>query len=122
MWLAGGVAVVVAGLVVMALAFLEDESRRALPSRRGTTTPDELRHPELPVAWRGYSRGHVDALLARAAATLDESRHYGIDHDGPEGPITREGVERSSTSAAPPSFLREELEDRGSDGTGGLDR
>lgn len=122
MWLAGGVAVVAAGVLVIALAFLEDESRRTVPSRRGTTTPDELRHPDLPVTWRGYSRGHVDALLARAATTLEESRHYGTEPDDPRGPITREGVERTSAPAAPPSFLREELEDRGSDDTGRLDR
>ncbi len=111
-----------AGVVVVALAFLEDESRRLVPSRRGTTTPDELRHPDLPIAWRGYSRGHVDALLARAATTLEESRHYGLDPDEPLGPITREGVGRAPAPAAPPSFLREELEDRGGDDTGGFDR
>lgn len=119
MWLAGGLAVVVAGVLVVVLAFLEDERRRTVPSRRGTVTPEELRGADLPVTWRGYSRGHVDALLARAATTLEEARHYGVE---PEGPITREGVETTSGPAEPPSFLREELEDRGGDDAGGLDR
>lgn len=119
MWLAGGIAVVAAGLLVIALAVAEDRGRRPRATARGTVTVDELRAPDLPTAWRGYSRGHVDALLARAARTLEEARRYG---DDPEGPITRTGVEATSTAAPPPSFLREELEDRGSDDAGGLDR
>lgn len=122
MWLVGGLAVVVAGGLLVAMAFLEDEARRVVPSRRGTTTPAELRAPDLPIAWRGYSRGHVDALLARAATTLEDSRHYGIDPDEVTGPIGREGVDRTRGPAEPPSFLREELEDRRGEGAGGLDR
>ena len=122
MWLAAGLATVAGGVLVVALAFLEDETRRALPSSRGTVTAEELRAAELPVTWRGYSQGHVDALLARAATTLEDARHYGLDPDEVTGPITREGVETTSGPAEPPSFLREELEDRGGDDTGRLDR
>ncbi len=142
MWLAGGLAVVAGGVLVVALAFLEDETRRMLPTSRGIVTAEELRAAELPVAWRGYSRGHVDALLARAATTLEDARHYGLDADEATGPITREGVDRTPGPAEPPSFLRdeldrdepdrdepepnpglgEELEDRRSDDTGRLDR
>ena len=122
MWVAGGLAVVLAGVLVMVVAFLEDDERRAVPSGRGTVTPDELRAASLPVTWRGYSRGHVEALLARVATTLEESRHYGIDPVETTGPIGRDGVETTSGPAAPPSFLREELEDRGGDDAGSLDR
>lgn len=120
MWLAGGLAVLAAAVVVVAVAFLEDPGRAGTPSRRGTVTADELRAPVLPVAWRGYSRGHVDALLARAARTLDEADRYGGTADT-EGPISRTGVETTAGPAEPPSFLREELEDGRGDGAGGLD-
>lgn len=132
MWLAGGLAVVAAGVVLIALAFVEDPRRVSAPSRRGTVTVEDLRHHELPVTWRGYDRGHVDALLARAARTLEDAQHYGPaaapGDDGHAAP--------DETSTAPPSFLAgplgarpaiqpepsgEELEDRGGDGAGRLD-
>ena len=120
MWLAGGLAVLASAVVVVAVAFLEDPDRAGAPTRRGTVTAHELRAPRLPVAWRGYDRGHVDALLARAARTLDEADRYG-DPGDPTGPITRTGVDATAGPAEPPSFLREELEDGGGDGTRGLD-
>lgn len=141
MWLAGGLAVVAAGVVLVALAFLEDDSRRTpRPRRRGTITADELRSVELPVAWRGYDRGHVEALLARAARTLDEVRRYGEAGAGPVGvgDVVAQGeAERPATPAVPPSFLAgqlgpsgpqpedgsgEELEDGRGEDAGGLDR
>jgi DivIVA domain-containing protein len=123
MWLAGGLAVVAAGIVVVALAFLEGGPRVLPPVRHGTVTIDELRHPDLPSTWRGYDRGHVDALLARAARTLEDVHRYGPEvQDEETGPVTREGVARSpGPPAEPPSFLREELQDRGGDDAGGLD-
>lgn len=135
MWLAGGAAVVVAAVMLVVLAFLEDDRRASRPVRYGAVTPEELRSAQLPVAWRGYDRGHVDALLARSAATLEDVRRYGtLDPGGPADP------ERPARAAGPPpSFLAdtlaprdeatasdaglgEELEDRGGDDAGRLDR
>jgi DivIVA domain-containing protein len=144
MWVTAGVAVVVAAAVVILAAFLEGEPRPA-PRRTGAVTPQELRSVDLPTSWRGYDRGYVDALLARAALTLDEVRRYGpeVHDDADTTPVGGAG--------APPSFLAgtlaadpgpdpddevesdppprgeaadgsgEELEDRGRDGAGGLD-
>lgn len=120
MWLAGGLAVVAACVVVVAVAFLEDDRRTVTPVRRGHVSASELRRPRLPVAWRGYDRGHVDALLARAATTLEDVERYG-QHPTSEGPISRTGVDVTPSPATPPSFLREELEDRGGDDAGRLD-
>lgn len=137
MWLAGGLAVVVTGILVVVLALLEDDRDARTPSRRGTITAAELRSVELPVSWRGYDRGHVDALLARAAQALEDVGHYGVTDDTParEDPAGAWAV----GPAAPPSFLSEpvayrdgggvptrgsgeELEDGGGDDAGGLDR
>ena len=125
MWLAGGLAVVAAGIVVVALAFFEDGRRRVRPSHRGTVTAQELRAADLPTAWRGYDRGHVEALLSRAAQTLEEVHRYGTVEVAEE-----DDRPRATPRGAPPSFLQftepddsgEELEDGGGDGTGGLDR
>lgn len=146
MWLAGGAAVVLAAVVLVVAAFLEDDRRGGAPRRTGTVTAEELRAADPPVAWRGYHRGHVDALLARAATTLEQVEHYGVL----EGPADdADDVPARSRSAGPPSFLAdafrpseadedpaagtdpasgeglasgEELEDGRGDDTGGLDR
>lgn len=139
MWVAGGVAVVLAAIVLVVATFLEDDRWAVAPRRTGTITAEELRAVDLPVAWRGYDRGHVDALLARAATTLEQVQHYGV-LDEPSGAVDAPARGRA---AGPPSFLAdafrptehaspetpaddpssgEELEDRGGDDTGGLDR
>ncbi len=144
MWLAGGAAVVLAAVMLVVATFLEDDRWGATPRRTGAVTAEELRAADLPVAWRGYHRGHVDALLARAATTLEQVEHYGV-LDGPSDAVDPPARSRS---AGPPSFLAdafrpteatspgrmtdddgggdpasgEELEDGGGDDTGGLDR
>lgn len=114
MWLVSGAAIVLAAVAVVLTALREASLEAPVPVRTGQVDLDELRRPDLPSAWRGYDRGHVEALLARAAATIDELRHYGTTAD--------------TTVRARPSFLTlpessgEELEDAGGDGPGSLDR
>lgn len=140
MWLAGGAAVVLAAVVLLVATFLEDDRRGVAPRRTGLVTAAELRGADLPVAWRGYHRGHVDALLARAATTLERVEHYGVLDE----PSDAGDAPARSRSVGPPSFLAdafrptetsstdataegegpasgEELEDGRGDGTRGLD-
>lgn len=150
MWLAGGAAVVLAAVVLVVATVLEDDRWGATPRRTGIVTAEELRAADPPVAWRGYHRGHVDALLARAATTLEQVEHYGVL----DQPSDAEDAPVRSRAVGPPSFLAdafrpteatspaaapgddggghdgggegpasgEELEDGGGDDTGGLDR
>ncbi len=140
MWVAGGAAIVLAAVALVAAALLEGDRSSVRPRRTGTVTAEELRGADLPVAWRGYDRGHVDALLARAATTLDQVQRYGAVVEPSE---TQADADDGPPPAGPPSFLAdavngapdreqpepreepasgEELEDRGSDDAGGLDR
>lgn len=139
MWLIASIAAVVGGLAVVIATWLESEARTE-PVPTGPVTPEELRHHGLPLAWRGYAPGHVDALLARAAATLEQARfegpsqvHEGTvpgfiaatfgDQAGPGGDAA--GTEPDGDPYAwawdDPSS-GEELQDGGGDGAGGLDR
>lgn len=116
MWVAAAAAAVVAGLVVLLAAFREPDGR-VPPSRHGTVTPDELRRATFPLTWRGYSPGHVDALLARAAASLEEARQH-APSEVSEGTLPAFLQDTFDEDPA----LGEELQDGGGDGAGGLDR
>lgn len=103
MWMTGGAAIVLAAVVLVVATLAESDRWSVRPRRTGTVTAEELRGVQLPVAWRGYDRGHVDALLARAANTLDEVQRYGAleePTDAEEADATRDRA-----SGRPPSFL-----------------
>lgn len=119
MWVAAAAAAVVAGLVVLLAAFREPDGR-VPPSRHGTVTPDELRRATFPLTWRGYSPGHVDALLARAAASLEEARQH-TPSEVSEGTLPS-FLQDTFDEDEPARRSGEELEDGGGDGAGGLDR
>lgn len=102
MWVAGGVAMVLTAVVLVVAALLEGDRRTVRPRRTGTVTAEELRAANLPVAWRGYDRGHVDAILARAATTLEQVQRYGTL----EEPVTPGADSPGDRPAGrPPSFL-----------------
>lgn len=126
MWLVAGIAVVLAGGVVVVAAMAETDVRAA-PSRVGTITPQELRTVRLPIVWRGYDPGHVDAMLARAASALEDALHYGSDAPAREGELpgflaaTFDEDDVDEDDEPPGQASGEELEDGRGDGTGGLD-
>jgi len=148
-WLIASVAAVVGGLAVVIATWLESEARTD-PVPAGPVSPQELRNHDLPLAWRGYAPGHVDALLARAATTLEQARvdapssvHEGtvpgfiaatfaeneaddtVDADDPYAWAWDDPAADDATASEPPTAEEpsgEELEDRGSDGPGSLDR
>jgi DivIVA domain-containing protein len=149
-WLIASIAAVVGGMTVLIATWLESEARSE-PVPIGPVTPEELRRHGLPLAWRGYAPGHVDALLARAAATLEQARfdvpsqvHEGtmpgflaatfadeavrdeavpVADDAPGEGGAGEGPDGDPYAWAwdDPSS-GEELEDGGGDGAGSLDR
>lgn len=148
MWLIASLAAVAGGLAVVIVTWLESESRTE-PASTGPVGPEELRDHDLPLAWRGYAPGHVEALLARAAATLEQGRvdapsqvHEGTvpgfiaatfaEESAPEGGDAAKGSDDdpyawawddpAPSSDDPEPSSGEELEDGGGDGTGGLDR
>lgn len=101
MWVAGGAAMVLAAVVLVVAALLERDRVTVRPRRTGTVTAQDLRAANLPVAWRGYDRGHVDALLARAATTIEQVQRYGVlDESDPTAAMPDD-----RRSAGPPSFL-----------------
>ena len=94
MWIIGTVTLLVLAATVLAVALLEPEPEgSAVPAPPTIRDADDLRGLRIPLRFRGYDPGTVDALLAAAARELD---------------------------ARPPA-LREELEDGGGDGAGVLD-
>lgn len=115
MWLVAGAAVVVGGLVVVAAALAEPDTR-PVPVPSGPVTPRDLRSVRFPIVWRGYDPGHVDAVLARAAAALEDAQRYGA-----AGP-TEDGALPGFLARTFEDGSGEELEDAGGDGPGGLDR
>jgi DivIVA domain-containing protein len=150
-WLIASIAAVVGGLAVLIATWLESEAH-AEPVPTGPVTPEELRHHGLPLAWRGYAPGHVDALLARAAATLEQAR-FDVPSQVHEGTMPGfiaatfgddavPGAQEVTGSQAVPGAddaddepdgdpyawawddpsSGEELEDGGGDGPGSLDR
>lgn len=108
MWVAGGVAMVLTAAVLVAAALLEGDRWSVRPRRTGTVTAEELREAHLPIAWRGYDRGHVDALLARAATTLDQVQRYGAVVEPND---TRTDAVDDRPPAGPPSFLADAVSD-----------
>lgn len=127
MWLLGTVAIVLAGAGVVIAAMLEHVAAPPVP-RTGEVTPDELRRHDLPVRWRGYDVGAVDALLGRAATTLETADHYGrepSDHDRAAATapwFLNDGADADESGEEDGDESGEELEDGGGDGTGRLDR
>jgi DivIVA domain-containing protein len=137
-WLIASLAAVAGGLAVVVATWLESEARTE-PASTGPVSPEELRDHGLPLVWRGYAPGHVDALLARTAATLEQVR---VDaptqvHEGtvpgfiaatfPEESAPDAGEESDDDPYAwawddPEPSSGEELEDGGGDSAGGLDR
>lgn len=118
MWFAGGLAIVAAGIVLVVVAFLErpTEPRERLAARRSrTVTVDELRRPGLRVTWRGYDRGQVEALLSRAARTIEEVERYGPGHTD-NLPLGDTVV--GARAGVPPSFLAYDLGDGEPERTG----
>lgn len=112
MWFAGGLAVVAAGIVLVVVAILErpTEPRERLAARRSrTVTVEELRRPGLRVTWRGYDRGQVEALLSRAARTIEEVERYGPGAE--DLPLGDTAV--GAAAGVPPSFLAYDLGDTG---------
>lgn len=77
-----------------------DRDRFTGERERGVVTPDYLREVRVPGRGRGYDRQSVDVLLERAAAALEQA-------------TTPTPTEQTSG---------EEVEDRGGDEAGGLDR
>ena len=108
MWVAGGIAMVLTAAVLVAAALLEGDRSAVRPRTTGTVTAEELRAAQLPIAWRGYDRGHVDALLARAATTLDQVQRYGAVVE-PSG--TESDAVDDLPPAGPPSFLADAVSD-----------
>lgn len=102
MWVTSGAVIVLAAVALVVAALAEGDRRPVRPRRTGTVTAEELRGADLPIAWRGYDRGHVDALLARAATTLEEVHRYGAPGE-PADPELEAPAER--VSGRPPSFL-----------------
>ena len=137
MWLAAGLAAVLGGLAVVAAALIERDTT-VVPSRVGPVSPHDLRTVRFPIVWRGYDPGHVDALLARAAAALEDAQRYGATgpaeggalpgfiartFDGDEEPEETEApADPGPAEPAPGPASGEELEDGGGDGAGSLDR
>ncbi len=94
LWVIAATAALVGLVVVVVTVLVETVPVAPLPDASAPleVTPRELREARPPLAWRGYDPGTVDALLARAAATLEAAGSG------------------------------QELEDRGGDGPGRLDR
>lgn len=77
MWLMASAAVVIGAVAVVIAAFGESRQLAGPPNRTGPVTPAQLRDPRIPLVWRGYDPGTVDALLARAARALEEAEQGG---------------------------------------------
>lgn len=72
MLVAATIAIAVGGLAVVAAVLTEPAVAAPIPPTDAPVTPEDLRNPELPLAPRGYDVAAVDALLARAARTLED--------------------------------------------------
>ena len=143
MWLVAGAAVVLGGLVVVVAALVEPDPR-PVPVPSGPVTPRDLRSVRFPIVWRGYDPGHVDAVLARAAAALEDAQRYGAVGPAEDGALpgflARTFGDEPAHDEDPPGVGEpaparepdaepgageasgEELEDAGGDDPGRLDR
>ncbi|MFA9444351.1 hypothetical protein [Egicoccus sp. AB-alg6-2] len=114
-WVVVAVTAIVAVAVLALLVIREPVVPRR--SVAAVTGPEQVRRT-FRYVWPGYDPAEVDAHLAAAAQAWDDDRGGGRDR---LGGATSERSERDDRGGGREQ-LREELEDGGGDGAGGLDR
>lgn len=72
LWVLGSVLMVLALLSVLAVVSLDEQPDDVPSGPSGPVTPGELRAFDGRIVTRGYDPGRVDALLERAARTIEE--------------------------------------------------